>query len=446
LTIDDLLKLPVVVIESSAPAVEKDSQGQPAVVGSTSAAKESSAQDTATDKDTKESAPVIEATEEAEIHKSITDQVTEKILEVAAPVTAAAAAAGAAVAGLVSTADEGGKPEKQPSSIPGTFPETPVPEEADDETAKAEFAAALAADKETNTAPTLAPSTAETLTSPPEKNESFGILPIPSATAPEGTKPLAKSTYQEPTPADVGSLTAEPVAPKEATPVPPSKDVEPVTNDTNILSSAPTDKVEQLESATLQPNEDTAQTAAKAPAPVPTLDARETLSELANGPDDKANVEPAIVLNDTNVSQPTSDTVGTSESAPVAPQPVTVSADSLDGVQEVNSLRIAVVADKGKEAQAIKALPNDGKAALPESVVAHLSTPAGPAAPAVAKETTPAPAPPPKDYPSTTPTKTPASVSSAGKDKRTSGVLSESGSEKKKKRGGFLKRLRRIFS
>ena len=56
------------------------------------------------------------------------------------------------------------------------------------------------------------------------------------------------------------------------------------------------------------------------------------------------------------------------------------------------------------------------------------------------------PATPAKDSAPATPSKTPVSQSSAAnKDKRVSGVPSETGSEKKKKRG-FFKKLRKVFS
>ena len=182
---------------------------------------------------------VTEAAEEAETQTAMTDQVKEKILGVAAPVTAVAAA----VVGFMSSGDNGEKLETETSPIPDTSvtekteqataaPIVDEVEKADDEPAPAaiapatekaettedtsedkdnletvavgtdasatavdEFAAALAADEQANTAPTYIPS-AQTL-EPPEKNESLGILPVPSATAPEGTKPLAKSTYKD---------------------------------------------------------------------------------------------------------------------------------------------------------------------------------------------------------------------------------------------------------
>jgi hypothetical protein len=372
------------------------------------------------------------------------------------------------------------------------------------------FAAALAADKAANTAPTstFIPSSS-TIVDAPEKNNSFGILPVPSETAPEGTKPLAKSVYKDPeATADVGSLVPEPVAPKSVEPV-PETNFEPVTTEDNIIhsskategiavagaatgaSTTATTQIEELKAAALKSSEHAAQTAAKAladdaPTP-PTLDAKSTLSELAPGAgvtaigtatdkesedtglsrlvarktDGKVNVEadaktahiePAIILDDTKMSKPTVEALGTSGSAAVASTPISVSIPTNEGVQEVSALGTAIVTDGGKDSKNLKdELLNNGESNLPEGALAHLSksveTPAAPATPekSVAKETSTAPATPAKDS-LATPSKTPVSQSSAAKkDRPVSGVPSEGGSEKKKK-GGFLKRLKKLLN
>lgn len=446
---------------------------------------------------------MTEAKEEAKTQTSMTD----KIMEATAPVTAAAAAAGAAVVGFVSrnSNEESGKLEKATSPIPGTFPETPVNEETEstttapivdeakktdneptpeavfpsvetstekegdtsekhdletvalgtDETAAATggFAAALEADKKTNTAPIYIEPDSQTLDGPPESNNDlFGILPVPSETAPEGTKPLAKSTFRHPAPADLSSLAPEPITPKKEVDLVPESKFEPVTSESNVISTAgetSTSSAEQLKSVTVSSSEDATETAAKAlateAAAPPTLDATETLSSLhpeavvtATGTttekdsddtglsplvtrkdeeeevnvqaDAKAtHVEPAIILDDAELSKPTVETSGESGNA-------------------------AVVTDGGKE------ILENGKPNLPE---AHLQQEA-PATPEKPKAAEKGPATPAKDTPVSTPSKTPVSKSSAKKNKRASGVPSESGSEKKK--GGFLKKLRKIFS
>lgn len=431
LTIDDLQKLPVVGGSTSASAMEKENTS----TVESSQPKEGSTEET----NTKESASVIEAKEEAETQTSMTDQVKDKILGVAAPVTAAVGAASAAVAGFINGNDDDEKVEKDTSPIPGTFPDTPVIEKTEsvttepviDESKKTDdepvppasvpttdtvdtsdnvdtedkhnletaelgtgeaaaaggFAAALAADKEANTAPTHIPSGEQTLDAPPETNDSFGILPVPSETAPEGTKPLAESTYKAP--AYVGSLAPEPVQEKEVSPVPESKEFEPVTNNSNVISSAgetTTSSEQQLKSAALASSEHAGQTATKA--------------------------------------------LGTDkESVPTH-----------EGVQEVTALGTEIVTDGGKESQALKTeLLENGKAPTTTSTsVAPENTKT-----AVAEEK--GPATPAKDFAPATPSKTPVSQSSAKKDKRVSGVPSEGGSEKKK-RGGFLKKLKKIFS
>jgi hypothetical protein len=598
LTIDDLLKLPVVGADTTASAMEKEEEGKTATVESAPVTEGSTQSTGATDPATKEvtveeSGPVAEATEEAETQASVTDQVKDKVLEVAAPVTAAVAAASAAVVGFMTGHENSGR---ETSPIPGTFPETPVLEKTEESTVPlvdevkktddepvpgavvplqpvegtskvpetsdstvapvalgtasesggfsdkhesatdlvdethdhtvekltgagaagaAGFAAALAADKEANTAPTSTyiPSSS-TMLDAPEKNGSFGILPVPSATAPEGTKPLAKSTYKDPEITEnVGSLVPEPVAEKSVEPVPETK-FEPVTSEDNIISSSKategiesgtvagavtgatttaTTHIEELKSAALKSSEHAAQTAAKAlaedaPTP-PTLDAKSTLSGLTPGAgvtaigtatdkeseetglsrlvarkmDEKvdveadakaAHVEPAIILDDTKLSKPIVETLGTSGSAAVASTPINVSVPTSDGVQEVIALGTAIVTDGGKESEKLKdELLNNGKTNLPEGALAHLSkstdNPVAPATPekTVAKETSTSPATPVKDSPAT-PSKTPASQSSAAKTKKdrpVSGVPSEAGSEKKKK-GGFLKRLKKILS
>ena len=498
----------------------------------TSEPKASSAEGTGVGGDTKESSdPVTEATEEAETQSSL----TSKIIEVAAPVTAAAAAAGAAVVGFISsgsTTEDGAKLGRETSPIPGTFPDTPVVEKpdlidqvkaTDDEpvpgavvpsttekvgeyaetkpfgtgveaTAAGGFAAALAADAKANTAPTHIPSSSQMESAPDTtKGDSFNILPVPSATAPEGTKPLAETTYAKPT--DLGSLAPEPVKEKTLPTTTESEATafEPVTGDTNIISSA-TDKTEQLKAAALVSSEHAAHTAAKALSPdlptPPTLNADSTLSGLTPGAgvtaigtatdnesedtglsrlvatkspggehvnvqaDAKsAHVEPAIVLDDTKMGKPNVETLGKTGDAAVASTPVTVSVPTDDGVQEVHALGTAIVTEGGKESTTLKQeLLENGKTQLPEGALAHLNQ-QPPATPEKPTTTTTAgekgPATPAKD----TPTKTPVNQSSASasKDssKRVSGVPSEAettDSGKKKKKGGFFRKLKKAFS
>jgi len=480
----------------------------------------------------KESAPVTEASEEAQTQTSITD----KILEVAAPVTAAAAAAGAAVVGFMSSGSDqhdGGKLDRETSPIPGTFPDTPVVEKSeaatgmidevkktDDEpvpetkafgtgaeaTSAGGFAAALAADAKANTPPTHIPSSSRMESAPEtKKGDTFTILPVPSETAPEGTQPLADSTYRDTSKsADVGSLAPEPVPQKTASSLPPKTDseattvFEPVNAESNLVSSATTttqDKTSELKAAALASSQHAAETAAKALSPdlptPPTLNAQTTLSGLTPGAgvtaigtatdnesdetglsrlvatkspggehvdvqaDAKAaHVEPAIVLDDTKMGKPTVETLGKSGDAAVASTPVTVSVPTDDGVQEVHALGTAIVTDGGKESGALKQeILENGKSSLPEGALAHLNKekegeegkpPAAPEKSGKVQEK--GPATPAKD----TPTKTPVSQASASKDaKRVSGVPSEAGttdSGKKKKKGGFLRKLKKAFS
>ena len=342
------------------------------------------------------------------------------------------------------TAPEGTKP-----LAPSTFQQ---PEEND-------FAAALAADKETNTAPV---GSSSEIAAAPEKNDTLGILPVPSPTAPEGTKPLAKSTYA------VVSTDA------------PS--YEPVTDDSNVLypSTSEKDKTEILKNAALNSAHHAADTAAKAvaedaPTPSP-LNAEETLAGLATGAgvtavgtatlteseqtglsrlvvrkagDDDVQaesdakvvqVEPSIVIDDTKMAKTTVEMLGPSGAAAAASTPVVTSVPTDDGVQEVKGLGTAIVTDGEMSGAALKEeLSKSGKA-LPEGALAHLSEEKE-----HKKEENVPPSTPSKEETST-PVKTPASVSSAAKkDKRLSGVPSEVGSEKKRK-GGLLKKLRKLFS
>ena len=503
-------------------------------------------------------AAVPEVAEEVDTTTSVTDQVKEKILEVAAPVTAAAAAATAAVTDFFGTGTEDSSP------IPGTFPDTPAEEKTEastsapmlDEVKKTEnepvpgavvpsevtqngvnhasdekhnletvaletgagavaaggFAAALAADKAANTAPSASHIPSAAYDAAPAKNDSFGILPVPSETAPEGTKPLAKTVYSDTDKtADVGSLVPEPVKDKEVPSVPESKAFEPVTSETNIIHSAgvsepkvapadatgaaavatgavaaasaaettATSTVEELKSAALQTSNHAAQTAAKAlseDVPTPAeLDPKVALGSLASGAgataigtatdhesnetglsrlvarkeNDKvdveaeakaAEVEPAIVLDETKMGKPNVETLGTSGSAAVASTPVKVSVPTQDGVQEVAALGTAIVTDAGESSQSLKAeLLDSGKGTLPAGALAHLSKPEETKATETsATETT-------KKETSATPQKTAVSQSSASKkDNRTSMSPSEPGSEKKKK--GFRYKLKKFFS
>jgi hypothetical protein len=358
-------------------------------------------------------------------------------------------------------------------------------------TATGGFAAALAADKAANTAPThtYIPS-AHAI---PENNDSFGILPVPSATAPEGTKPLAESTYADPAPASTGSLVPEPVAAKDVSPLPKTENFEPVTNDSNIISTtkdiaaSTTDHSETLKAAALKSSEHAAQTAAKAlaidaPTP-PALDAKATLAGLSSGAgvtaigtatdqetdetglsrfvakkeDEKvqvdatakaAHVEPAIVLDNTQMSHSHAETLGSAGHAAVASTPVVVSVPTNKGVQEITALGTAIVTDGGQEAQALKTeLMNNGKTTLPEGALAHLAPENADVAVETSKKEMTAPATPAKDAPAT-PSKTPVTQSSATKkDRPVSGAPSEATqSSEKKKKGGFLRKLRKAFS
>lgn len=369
ITIDDLQKLPIVGTETTPSALAKQKENE-AVAPAT---EETPAAAAATEEPKAEAQGAVpEVADEADTNTSVTDQVKSKVLEVAAPVTAAAAAAGAAVASLLHTSTDGAEVDPETSPIPGTFPGTPqaektdlVPEVAktDDEpvpgavvpstekqvpaethnletktletgtaaTAAGGFAAALAADKEANTAPT-----GTAASSAPEKNDTFGILPVPSATAPEGTKPLAQSTFQQddkasfnealaadaaantapvassteayttapksgefgilPVPSATAPEGTKPLAP--STFAPPEKTVrepvgqethfEPVTSNANVLSSSTAeDKSEILKQAALNSSHHAADSAAKAlasdaPSPEP-LNAKAELAGLATG-------------------------------------------------------------------------------------------------------------------------------------------------------------------
>ena len=374
-------------------------------------------------------------------------------------------------------------------------------------TATGGFAAALEADKAANTPPTATHIPSGAYNTAPETNDSFGILPVPSETAPEGTKPLAKTVYKdEDKTANLSSLVPEPVQEKTVEPVPETKEFEPVTAETNLISSAKVDEpdaetaaiagtaagtgiaaaaattatshIDKLKEAALQSSQHAAQTAAKAlseDAPTPaTLDAKEALGDLASGAgvtaigtatdnesaetglsrliarkeDDNvdvkaeakaAEVEPAIVLDDTKMGKANVETLGTSGNAAVASTPVKVTVPTEDGVQQVNALGTAVVTDGGEASQSLKTeLLDSGKGTRPAGALAHLSN----------EETKPAEAPSTtKEEPETpsTPQKTPVTQSSAKKDNRASMSPSEPGSEKKKKKG-FIHKLKKILS
>jgi hypothetical protein len=548
LTIDDLQKLPVVAGDTSASAMEKKTTS---VTESTSPKEVESTEDTSV----KESAAVTEAMEEAETQTAVTEHVKVKILEVTAPVTAVAAAGGAAVVEFISGNDDDGgdggeELASETSALPGTFPDTPLNEKTesattapiveevqktDDEpvpnavvetepspaaeisevetedkhnletvtsetdasaTGADDFAAALAADKKANTAPTQIPSEAKAVDAPPETNDSFYILPVPSETAPEGTKPLAESTYNkdpEKT-TDAESLVPEPIAQKEVSSVLQSEEFQPVTSESNIISSADettaettaeTTLPEQLQSAALTSSEDTAQTAEKAlagdaPTP-PALDVEQTPSELPpeegvtaietaadkesdeTGPagpatrkdDDEdvavetdakvTHIDPAITPDDAKTSQPNVESLEKSDDAAVVSAPATASIPTQEGVQEVPALGTAIVTDVGEDSQPLKTGVLENGKPLPEQPSTPTATPATPEKTTTTTAAEKGPATPPKDTPVTSPAKTPVSQSSAKKNKRVSGVPSESGSEKKKK-GGLWRKLKKVFS
>ena len=467
----------------------------------------------------KESTAVTEVVEEAETQTIMTDQVKEKILGVAAPVTAVAAAAGAAVVGFMSSGGNGGESKRETSPVPGTSPDTAVTEETeqattapivdevqktDDEpvsgaivpptekmettedtsadkhpletvalgtdasaTAEDEFAAALAADKQANTAPTYIPSSAQTLEAPPEKNESLGILPVPSETAPEGTKPLAKSAYKDPEEtADAGSLTPEPVQTMPVTPSVPessTSEFQPVTTTSDIISSAETTATttsEQLKPTTVASSEDAAQSPAALTPESPTspsVNPEETLSELTSGTGVTAiEIAKDKESDDTGPSRLVADKAdedkvaieADAKAAHIEPAAASTLVDASvptdDGAQDVTASGTEIVTEDGKESQDLKTESlSNGKAPFPEETLAQLQPPA---IPEKVTTTEKGPPTPPKDSAPATPSKTPVSQSSAAnKDKRVSGVPSESGSEKKKKRG-FFKKLRKVFS
>lgn len=390
--------------------------------------------------------------------------------------------------------------------------------------AEEEFAKALAADKEVNTAPTGShiPS-ASLMSDAPEKNSDFGILPIPSATAPEGTKPLAQSTYKDPeTTAEANNLVPEPVQEKTVPEVPESKNFEPVTSETNIIQSAETippvvntveaietpavetattdatsdaiSKTAQLKDAALKSSEHAAHTAAQAlnpeirtPAPI---DPQSTLSSFIPGAGvtaigtatdhessetglarmvarkteenhvnvqteaKTAVVDPAIELDETKLGKPAVESLG--HGGAVASAPVTVSVPTMDGVQNVTALGTAIVTDGEKGPEELKQeLENNGKH-LPEGALAHLTPKVNDTSPFTTttepkepvSEPTIAPSTPSKQptTPKDTPTKTPVTQSSAArKDRPVSSVPSETESAKKKK-GGFLRKLKKVFS
>ena len=358
--------------------------------------------------------------------------------------------------------------------------------------AESGFAEALAADKHANTAPTYIPISEQTIDAPPEKNESLGILPVPSETAPEGTKPLAKSTYKDPEkPADVVPLTAEPVQTEPvASSVPESatSEFQPVTGTSNIISSAETTTTttsEELNPTGLASSEHAVETATKALDPesptYPSLDVKETLPEFVSGAGvtsidtakdkesndaglsslaaDKADeekvvveadakpahIEPAVV-DDSREPKPTVESLGTSVSPAVASTPVDASVPTNDATQEVTALGTEIVTDGGKESQDLKTeLLSNGENTSREDGLAASQPPPTPEKTTTTTEK--GPATPPKDSAPATPSKTPVSQSSAANnDKRVSGVPSESGSEKKKKKRGFLKKLMKAFS
>lgn len=453
--------------------------------------------------------PIAPATDTAPVPETSTtakDETLTHNLETVALATGAGAVAAGGFAAHTAA--------KEPETTAPTATETP---------AENEFAKALAADKETNTAPigSHIPS-ASWISDTPEKNSEFGILPIPSATAPEGTKPLARSTYREPETTEVNNLVPEPVKEKEVPRVPESKDFEPVTSEANIIQSAETttpvvgtvgaietpaigaastdattdavSKTAQLKDAALKSSEHAAHTAAKAlnpeistPAPI---DPKATLSSFIPGAgvtaigtatDNEseetglarmvvrkteennvdvqseakaATVDPAIELDGTKLGKPAVESLGSSGA--VASTPVTVSVPTRDGVQSVTALGTAIVTDGEKGAEELKKeFENNGKN-LPEGALAHLTpkvndttpttTPAEPKEPI--SDTTTAPLTPsrPGQTPKDTPTKTPVTQSSAAKkDRPLSGVPSETESAKKKK-GGFLRKLKKVFS
>jgi hypothetical protein len=358
------------------------------------------------------------------------------------------------------------------------------------------------------------------LSDAPESNSEFGILPIPSATAPEGTKPLAESTYKDPE-TTTESLVPEPVEEKEVPKVSESKDFEPVTSEANIIQSAETTaptvdtvgaietpiaatttdasvdaiaKTAQLKDAALKSSEHAAHTAAKALNPEisapAALDPKDTVSSFVAGAgvtaigtatdneseetglarmvvrktendvdvqtDVKAaTVEPTVELDSTKMAKPVVESLG--ENGAVASTPVTVSVPTTDGVQSVTALGTAVVTDGGKTATELKKELENNGTHLPEGALAHLTPKVNDTAPSTTEttdskdlvsETTTAPATPTKQ-PTTakdTPTKTPVAQSSAAKkDRPVSGAPSEPESSKKKK-GGFLRKLKKVFS
>jgi len=443
----------------------------PATTQETSEPKESSTEGTGEIKET--SGPVTEATEEAETQTSLTD----KIMGVAAPVTAVAAAAGAAVVGFVSsgpTTDDTSKSDGETAPIPGTFPDTPVVEKldsieqvnasddnpvlgsVDSTTATGDFSAALAADAKENTPPTHIPSSTDTA----NKGDSFNILPVPSATAPKGTLPLAETTFK---PADTDSeLVKE--KPDLIDQVKATDD-EPVPG--AVVPSIPGKVDESAETKVFG-------TGAEATA------AGGFAAALAA--DAKANSPPTHIPSSSQV-EAAPDTTNKGDSFNILPVP---SATAPEGTKPLAETTFAKPADIGSlvpEPVKDKALPpktepettafepvtgktnvlSSGTTTEPVTVTdagedkltevlenGKTQPPATPEKPAKMTTTTEekGPATPAKDVPA----KTPVSQSSASvskESKRVSGVPSEAGtteSGKKKKKGGFLKRLRKALS
>jgi hypothetical protein len=383
------------------------------------------------------------------------------------------------------TAPEGTKPLSESVLKTEDVPVEPVI------TAKDDFESALEADKLANTAPLVPPSE---ISETGEPKHTFTILPVPSETAPAGTQPLAPTVYKEKK--SIEPIAPEPVTQKEVPPVEESK-FEPVTSETNIISSTET-PVEAVEPAPMEVIEETdtvkevaletsdhaAQAAAKvlsddAPGSG-VLDATEALSGLTTGGGVTAigtavdtetgetglshlvalktedvvevesqtlapPVEAGVVLDDTKLQEQAVETVGSTGHSAVASTPMKVTVPTEEGVQEVTALGTAIATDGTENVESLKTeLLDTGDGTLPEGVLAHLPktdepTPVEPIPPV---EPSP-PSPPAKEPPSTA-RKTPVTQSSASKkENRLSAAPSESS---QKKKGGFLRRLRKVFS
>jgi hypothetical protein len=124
-------------------------------------------------------------------------------------------------------------------------------------------------------------------------------------------------------------------------------------------------------------------------------------------------------------------------------------------VQSVTALGTAIVTDGEKGAEELKKEFEDSGKHLPEGALAHLTPKVDDTTPTatttepkepISETTAPSTPSKPTQTPQDTPAKTPVTQSSAAKqDRPVSGVPSETESAKKKK-GGFMRKLKKVFS